>query len=121
MGHFLILGLFILPLLSWADPTPEYYSPRPLTKKVMEKLPPNTVLHTKGGRYSKSSQIPKPEKRGEIFAKAQLLEETKDFDELAKDELFIRAVNYDVERLTSIYPEIKKEKLKILRDLARAN
>lgn len=79
-----------------------------------------TVL--KPGDPSSPGEIPHPNVRDAIFAKAGLTtNDLAGWDALDKDMLYLRARRYSVDELAALYPAISRKKLDKLRKLVISN
>ncbi len=73
----------------------------------------------KVGKTEAKNKIPPYELREYLFIKVKLSEHIQDWDELDKDRLFLRAKEYQVERMQKLYPKIPEDKLKKLKSEIR--
>lgn len=75
---------------------------------------PNVKLHTIDELTNKSGKLPPVEVRDAAIAHAGLTDDVKAWDELDKDILYLRARNFDCDRLKRSYPKLAPGKLSAL-------
>jgi hypothetical protein len=110
---FLIIILLLIPVVSFAQDSPE-------TMKiiVLDEDTPTDGWGRPAERFvaPEKSTLPHPRERDALLAFAGLTDEVKDWDDFKRDVLWRRALNWSMEELETAYPQISKDKLRVLKE-----
>jgi hypothetical protein len=120
-----LLALFIyLPTFAQA-PAPKN-SPVPAEFNIQQIDPHTSIDSMKGPNVHLHSaseingSLPSVDTRNEIFKKAGLQNDTKSWDELDKDMLYVAAKSAKLDALKKKYPKINSKKLVVLKIFIKA-